>query len=188
MISNIDLQSSKSILEIIALLLTIIGFPAIYLTLYFGKRKDRQDKEYTIYNSLDDKYTEFVKLNLEYKDIRVLPEYFCKLLTENSISNTDIIDPPNSNQVVAFGILTSLFERAFVLYSEQGSRMNFNQWKGWDRYMKHWATDKQFVSIWKIDGEYWETEFETYMNNIIRDSNFVYIPKTRWERLKEKFF
>jgi hypothetical protein len=67
-------------------------------------------------------------------------------------------------------MLFSIFERAYLLYSDQASALKKKQWIGWDSYIKSYCERENFLKAWKISGSTFDTDFEKYMRENIKNS------------------
>jgi len=61
----------KDTLDIITSFVTITGIPIGIYVYYSNKKKERKQKELEVYNSLDDKYIDFLKLCVEHTDLKI---------------------------------------------------------------------------------------------------------------------
>ena len=64
-------------------------------------------------------------------------------------------------------MLFSIFERSYLLYIDQYSRIKKKQWIGWDTYIKSFCQRENFLRAWKASGSTFDTEFEKYMEETI---------------------
>ena len=146
-------------LDAISKLIIILGFPLAFIQYMRTKHKEKQDREYGTYNSLDEKYLEFQKLCLEhpYLNIFDIPDDTPKLLNEQQ----------KKEELILFTMLFSIFERAFLLYSDQYSDVKKKQWTGWDSYIKSFCKRENFLQAWRKSGSTFDTDFENYMEKII---------------------
>jgi len=64
------LLKNKDLFESIANLVAIFGIVIFYI----NWRKDKSTNEYLSYDSVDNKFIDFLKLGIENENIRVLPE------------------------------------------------------------------------------------------------------------------
>lgn len=142
-------------LDAISKIMVILGFPLAYIQYLRTKRKEKRDREYGTYNALDEKYLEFQKLCLEhpYLNIFDIPDKEPKKLD----------DKQRKEELILLTMLISIFERAYLLYSDQNSAIKKKQWVGWDLYIKSYCERKNFLHAWEISGTTFDTDFETYM-------------------------
>lgn len=155
---------SKTLLDVLqglGNLVIILGFPLAYFQYLVAKRREKRDREYGTYNALDEKYLEFQRLCLErpYLNIFDIPDDNPKPLT----------DVEKKEELILYTMLFSIFERAFLLYSDQKSYIKKKQWVGWDSYIKSYCKRAEFISAWKISGNTFDSDFEEFMENIFRN-------------------
>lgn len=142
-------------LDAISKIIVILGLPIAYFQYKRTKRKEKKDREYGTYNALDEKYLEFQKLCLDhpYLNIFDIPDYVPEELNEKQ----------KKEELILFTMLFSIFERAYLLYSDQYSEIKKKQWLGWDSYIESYCKRENFLSAWEISGSTFDTDFEIYM-------------------------
>lgn len=148
------------IFELASYVVIILGVPA---ALYQYRRKtlrEQQDREYGTYNALDEKYLEFVRLCFEHPQL-------------------DIFDIPDAQpapatpkdqkqELIAFTMLFSIFERAYLMYADQSSRIKQRQWSGWLEYITEYCMRENFRRAWRISGNTFDTTFQEFVEGVIR--------------------
>ena len=146
-------------LDALSKLIVILGFPLAYIQYRISKRKERRDREYGTYNALDEKYLEFQNLCLQYPylDIFDIPDP----------KPIELTNAQRKEELILFTILFSIFERAFLLYSDQRSTIKEKQWTGWEFYIKAYCGRPNFLSAWRVSGYTFDKDFEEYMNSVI---------------------
>ena len=150
-------KSILDYLDAISKIVVILGLPLAYIQYLRTKRKEKRDREYGTYNALDEKYLEFQKLCLDhpYLNIFDIPDSTPKELDEKQ----------HKEELILFTMLFSIFERAYLLYSDQNSTIKKKQWVGWDSYIISYCERQAFLKAWKISGTTFDTDFEKYMEN-----------------------
>lgn len=153
-------------LDALSKVIIILGFPIAYLQFIRAKRKEKRDREYGTYNALDEKYLEFQRLCLQYPYLNVfdIPD------TEPNELN----GMQKKEELILYTMLFSIFERAYLLYSDQRSKIKKKQWVGWETYIRGYCMRQNFLDAWKISGLTFDTDFEEYMNSLIEE----FSPKT----------
>jgi hypothetical protein len=217
----IDLKTLYNFLDYFKLYLEIIIYLIGLLGVFTFARefiRHRKEKENNAYNSIDDKFVDFLKLGIQDPEIRVLPSEITQKIRQVSISEltlkseevvvkngtdctsykdvevnlknpvyTNSFFNPKMKQFVAFEILTSLFERAFLMYENQSTSFRNEQWKGWDSYIKIWMKDPEYKNSWEKMGTTWEVKFEEYMKEVFATPDLPYKEKSWWDRTKNWF-
>jgi hypothetical protein len=146
-------------LEVISKLVIILGLPLAFIQYRITKRREKRDREYGTYNALDEKYLEYQQLCLKYPYLDIFDIRDDK---PNELSNQQ-----SKEELILFTILFSIFERAYLLYTDQRSNIKEKQWLGWDTYIRAFCKRQNFLNAWKISGSTFDTEFESYMRNTI---------------------
>ena len=148
-------------LEIIDKLVIILGLPIAFIQYRRTKRKEKQDREYGTYNSLDEKYLEFQKLCLDHPYLNIFD-------IEDKLPK-ELDDKQKKEELILLTMLFSIFERAYLLYSDQYSDVKKKQWTGWDSYIKSYCERENFLRAWKVSGTTFDSDFEIYMEKNIKN-------------------
>lgn len=152
------IDTINSVLQLLAHITTIGGIPlAIFLFLH-ERAKDRAIRENETFDSLDEKYTEFMLLGFEN------PGVLLEILSPKSIKY-------NSRQIqrqkALLAVLFSLFERVYVMFENQHSDFRRRQWEGWIRFIRSYAVGEVFKREWKLSGNQFDSDFQVFMNELL---------------------
>lgn len=159
-----ELEKIKLILEIISLTATIIGLPAAIYYYVRERKKERVERENNLYDSLDQWYTEFLKISFENRDLAAL--YYGYYLNGKT-ETVELTEDQKIRQLLYFEILTSILERAYLIYKDHSTEMKKKRWKGWDEYTRDWMSVPYYRETWvSFLGSQWDEEFQEYMNAI----------------------
>jgi hypothetical protein len=122
--------------EIASYVVTVIGLPLAILVFIYEQRRERDNEEEEIFQRLSDEYREFLKLVLDNADLQLLRrEGAPPVLTAEQKERRQAI----------FGILISLFERAYLLvYEEKMDKQARRLWQSWEDYMREWVRRADF--------------------------------------------
>jgi len=134
---------------------TVVGLPLAITVFLLEQRKERQGEQEEIYQRLSDEYREFLKLVLDNADLQLL---------RNTKPDKELTEEQKERRQAIFGILISLFERAYLLVFEE--EMDFHTrrlWSSWEDYMREWCRREDFrVSLDEIlEGE--DPDFTRYI-------------------------
>jgi len=122
--------------ELTFYLVEIFGLPFAILVFVLEQRKERQNEEEEIFQRLSDEYREFLKLVLENSDLRLL---------RREGAPQSLTAEQRERRYVIFGILVSLFERAYLLvYEESMAKQTQRLWRSWEDYMREWVRRADF--------------------------------------------
>lgn len=141
--SGTEFQNLKDLLEVLSYIAILLGIPAGLVQYYRTARKEQLDREYGTYNALDEKYL-----------FDVPDEHPTKLTTEQT-----------KEELVAFTVLFALFERAYLMYSDQSTLIKGRQWTGWEQYIVAYCSRKNFRAAWKLSGSTFDSHFQDYMKS-----------------------
>ena len=134
---------------------TVVGLPLAITVFLLEQRKERQGEQEEIYQRLSDEYREFLKLVLDNADLQLL---------RNTKPDKELTEEQKERRQAIFGILISLFERAYLLVFEE--EMDFHTrrlWSSWEDYMREWCRREDFrISLDEIlEGE--DPDFTRYI-------------------------
>lgn len=155
-------QQVLDYLQAITNVFVILGLPVAFIQYKITKRKEKRDREYGTYNALDEKYLEYQQLCLQYPYLNIfdIPDKKPAQLNEEQ----------KKEELILFTMLFSIFERAYLLYTDHYSHIKKKQWLGWDIYIKSYCKRDNFLQAWKISGSTFDTEFEKYMKDTIKSA------------------
>ena len=145
-------------MELLSYVLTVIGLPLAILTFVWEQRKERQNEDEEIFQRLSDEYREFLKLVLDNADLHLL---------RRESARVDFTEEQKERRLAIFGILISLFERAYLLvYEEKMDKQTRRMWQSWEDYMREWVRRAEFREALPIllDGE--DDEFQAHMRKL----------------------
>ena len=121
--------------ELLSYVVTVIGLPAAILAFLYEKRKERESDEDEVHQLLSDNYQDFLKTALDYADLQLFT-------TEET---PELSAQQQERMLIIFGVLISIFERAYVLmYEKRMSKAQSRRWIAWEDYMREWCRRKDF--------------------------------------------
>jgi hypothetical protein len=122
--------------EMLSYVVTVLGLPLAILVFALEQRKERENEEEAIFQRLSDEYREFLKLVLENADLQLL---------RRQGAPPELTAEQSERRFVIFGILISLFERAYLLvYEEKMDKKARRLWQSWEDYMREWVRRSDF--------------------------------------------
>src|SRR5215204_3615657 len=95
--------------ELASYIVTIIGLPFAIIIFVLEQRKERRNEDEEIFQRLSDEYREFLKLVLDNSDLQLL---------RREGAQREFTAEQKERRFAIFGILISLFERAYLLVYE----------------------------------------------------------------------
>ncbi|HEX8169039.1 MAG TPA: hypothetical protein VF824_00700 [Thermoanaerobaculia bacterium] len=151
----IDWPLVKDVLEALSYLTVVIGAPVALYQYRVKTRKEQSDREYGTYNALDEKYLEFLELCRQSPrlDVFDIPDDAPAALTPEE----------QKQELIAFTMLISIFERAFLMYHDQEDSIRKRQWTGWLDYIRDYCERANFRHAWTYSGDQFDTEFQAFM-------------------------
>lgn len=141
--------------EFLSYLVEVIGLPFAIAVFIIEQRKERDNEEEEIYQRLSDEYREFLKLVLDNSDLRLL---------RREGAQHELSEDQKERRFAIFGILVSLFERAYLLvYEDNMDKKSRRLWQSWEDYMVEWLRRADFRDALPglLEGE--DEEFTQYI-------------------------
>jgi hypothetical protein len=121
--------------ELLSYVVTVIGLPLAIVVFAMEQRKERQNEEEAVYESISDNYQEFLRIVLEHPDLHLFSMAKTPALTEEQ----------QERMMVIFSMLISLFERAYMLlYEDNADPAKQRRWHSWEDYMREWCAREDF--------------------------------------------
>lgn len=146
--------------ELLSYVVTIIGLPFAITVFLVEQRKERQNEEEEIFQRLSDEYREFLKLVLDNADLHLLRQ---------EVQPGEMTEEQKERRLAIFGILISLFERAYLLvYEEDMDKQARRLWQSWEDYMREWVRRTEFRESLPqlLEGE--DEDFTKYIRELAR--------------------
>jgi hypothetical protein len=140
--------------EMLSYVVTVVGLPFAIIVYLLDQRRERQNEQEEIFQRLSDEYREFLKLVLENADLQLLRRDGAPL---------DLSAEQSERRFAIFGILISLFERAYLLvYEDYMDKQTSRLWKSWEDYMREWLRRPEFRAALTelLEGE--DEDFKQY--------------------------
>lgn len=112
------------------------ALPFAILVFVIERRKERQADEEELYQRLSDEYTNFLKPVLDNADLQLLRKH---------TPPAELNEEQMERKLALFGILVSIFERAYILvYEEHMKKQTRRLWSSWEDYMREWCQRADF--------------------------------------------
>jgi len=151
-----------NVVEFSFYLVETFALPFAILVFVFERRKERIADQEELYQRLSDEYTNFLKLVLDNADLQLLSKRApLKELTEEQ----------KERRLALFGILVSIFERAYILvYEENMDKQTRRLWSSWEDYMREWCLRPDFRKALPelLQGE--DPDFRHYIERLAQSS------------------
>ena len=142
--------------ELLSYVVTVVGLPLAIAAYVYEQRKERANEEEEVYQLLSDNYQDFLKVVLDNSDLKLFSAV-PKLLNEEQ----------HERMMLIFGMLISLFERAYLLlHEEELTNDKLRRWRSWEDYMREWTQRESFRAQMPelMKGE--DPEFAAYIQSL----------------------
>ena len=124
--------------ELGSYVVTVIGLPLAICVFLYEQRKERENEEEEVYQLLSDNYQDFLKVALENPDLRLF----------STSGSPSLNEEQNERLLIIFSMLTSLFERAYLLlYEEDMAPKQARRWNSWEDYIVEWCNKPHFRNL-----------------------------------------
>src|SRR5262245_34445858 len=143
------LETFLKLLEGVVSVVTIAGLAFAYYTFTQERARSRQQRRDQVFDELDQRYVEFMRLCVDHPDLDVME---LPLPEPREPTPTQL-----RREYALLAILISLFESAEVMYRDQDSDVRKAQFEGWRTLMKSYANRPGFRRVWGSIG----TQFDT---------------------------
>ena len=122
--------------EFASYVVTVIGLPLAIAVFIYEQRRERKNEEEEIYQRLSDEYMDFLKLVLDNADLQLLRQ---------QTRAGELTPEQVERRFALFGILVSIFERAYLLvFEEKMDKQARRLWLSWEDYMREWCRREEF--------------------------------------------
>ena len=140
--------------ELLSYVVTTVGLPLAILVFIYEQKKERDNEDEEVYQLLSDNYQDFLKMALGHPDLRLFtPEETPELSVEQ-----------RERMLIIFSMLTSLFERAYLLlYEPKMSSKHQRRWLSWEDYMREWCRRGDYRAMLPVLLEGEDLEFGSYI-------------------------
>ena len=149
--------------EFLSYVVTVIGLPLAIIVFVIEQRKERANDEEEIFQRLSDEYREFLKLVLDNADLQLLRRQGVR---------QELTEEQKERRLAIFGILISLFERAYrLVYEDDMDKKARRLWRSWEDYMLEWVRRSEFRDALPnlLEGE--DEEFTEYIRGLAARTN-----------------
>src|ERR1700761_372275 len=131
-------MSWMNVVEFSFYLVETFALPFAILVFVFERRKERIADQEELYQRLSDEYTNFLKLVLDNADLQLLSK---------QAPVRELSEEQAERRFALFGILVSIFERAYILvYEPRMPKQTRRLWSSWEDYMVEWCRNEHFCS------------------------------------------
>ena len=153
--------------ELASYVVTVVALPFAVWVFLLEQRKERENEEEEAYQHLSDAYNDFLKIVLANSDLQ--------LRSASALPNPSA--EQNDRMLVIFDMLTSLFERAYlVAYKAAMSPAEQRRWNSWDDFMREWCRRDDFHNAMPLLLRGEDPEFQSYIKRVAQEERGVPVP------------
>lgn len=121
--------------EFLSYVVTVVGLPMAIVVFWLEQRKERRNEEEAVYESIAERYQQFLRIVLDHPDLHLFLQS----------KTPELNDQQRERMMVIFSMLISLFEHAYLLLFEadaEGEKLR--RWRSWEDYMREWCLREDF--------------------------------------------
>jgi hypothetical protein len=153
------MDTVKDLAQIVYYIALSVAGPLALIEFVKARKRERLANEYKIFDELDNHFFEYQKIALEYYDLDIL-----------DVPNNDpslSFDKKRKQEMVAYAMLFSLFERAFLMFTHQAEDFQQRQWSGWTRFLSDFIRRESVRTAWLLSKSTYDTDFQRFMDEKI---------------------
>ena len=150
------MDTVKDLAQIIYYIALSVAGPFALIEYFKAKKRERLQKEYDTYDELDNRFFDYQKLALEHYDLDIL-----------DVPNNDpslAFDKKRKQEIVAYSILFSLFQRAFLMFRSQHEDIRQKQWSGWKLFLNVFIRRPSVRAAWQLSKTTYDSDFQAFMD------------------------
>jgi hypothetical protein len=150
------METIRDIAQIVFYVSLSVSGPLALIEYLKTKKADRWAQEYKIYDELDNRFFEYQKLALQYHDLDILDV--------PSTARSQTFDKKRKQEMVAYAILFSLFERAHLMFKHQTVIFREQQWSGWKYFLNDFIRRESVRTAWQLTKQTYDADFQSFMD------------------------
>lgn len=155
-----NLSTIKEYAELIGAILVVLGAGMAYLQYVDAKEKEQQDLGERAYGELQDSYFDMMQVCLQY------PMLDCS--DSRPAGAVCLTVEEERQQQIIYGMIISVFERAWLRYEVARPPRYAEQWPGWVRYMEAFARGESFRRVWVDVADTYDAGFHLYLDALLQ--------------------
>jgi len=143
--------------ELASYAVTVVALPFAVWVFLMEQRKERENEEEEAYQHLSDAYNDFLKVVLANADLQL----------RSAPALAGPTAEQNERMRVIFDMLTSLFERAYlVAWKPEMTDAERRRWNSWDDYMREWCRRDDFHNALPLLLRGEDVGFQAYIQRV----------------------
>jgi hypothetical protein len=144
----------KEVAEFLSNVATVVGIPLALGLFYLDRRRERWERRQKIYETPNALYAEYLRLCMEHPELDIF-----------DVPSPTVNTPENKKKEwIAFTLLVSMMESAYLLYRDHPDRSRNSQWSGWIEYIQWWLSRPNFAEAWSMLSLQFDSDFVHFMN------------------------
>jgi hypothetical protein len=153
-----SLHQVTAVFELTSYIVVVLGVPIGLFQYHQAKVRERQEREARVFDAVSASYLDFQRTCLQYPflDVFDIPD----------ASPTALSPAQQKEELIAFAMLFSIFERAYLLYLANQTPVTEAQWQGWDQHVRGYFRRENFRRAWHTGEGSYDPRFNEYMRRI----------------------
>ena len=155
-------------LELVQKLIVVFGVPIAIWNYTDERAKEREAREWTAYEKMDDRYWTYERLAMDFPRLNVSDaEASDSALAALTVERSKLTPEDRLHERQLMFMLIAMYERAFLLYRDETTEFRTKQWSGWNEGLKRWTRAPGFLAAWRVLGGDFDESYQAYVNDLI---------------------
>jgi len=161
---TVSVGEVKDLFELLSYVVVLIGVPLGLAQYVRSVSSQRRTREYETYSATDDHFISYMLLCLDNPELDVFD------VSDAELQRAGMGE--KKREVIAFTLLFSILERAFLMYSDFSrdtpTATQKIQKDAWDGYLEDFARRGNFQKAWELSGHRFDERFQVHVDAFIR--------------------
>ena len=146
------ISQNSGLLQSLSALVSILAIVPAAIIFYLNQREQMLRRREAVYLEANNQFLDFLRLSLGYPELGVAQS--C-----NPVPSTSLTAQKLSQRDTLFEILTSIMERAFIVFQTEKRSFRTEQWEGWLAYIRDYCRREDYQEWWLriMGGGSWTT-------------------------------
>lgn len=158
-----SMSTLTELFELASSVVVVLGVPVGVSQYIRAKRHEREDRERHIFDAVSASYIDFQQLCIDrpYLDVFDIPDEHPARLTPSQAKE----------ELIAFAVLFSIFERAYLLYAGHRTPTTTGQWREWDTHIRGYFQRANARRAWGLGASSYDPRFTAYIDRVLRETS-----------------
>lgn len=136
------LARNADALQALAALVSMCALVPAAVIFFLNQRDERRARRESKYIEINNQFQAFLQLALLHPRLGVTQ--FNRPTIDDQLSPDELLQ-----RDILFEIFSSILERAFIVFDEEGRSFKADQWQGWLDYIREYCGRKDYIDWWR---------------------------------------